>query len=230
MTDLHPAGTLSVGTLATLEGQNRACRACHLRPGCTQVVVAEGRADAPLLIVGEGPGAHADREGRPFVGPGGQLLDRILHAAGIGRDEAYLTNVVKCRPPGHRDPLPHEARTCAAHWLEPQLTRLRPRVILAVGHTAAAYLLDTRLNMSALRGQWFRYRHDDGQGGTYTAHLMPLLHPAYLLRRDTRAPGGPKSLTWRDIREAAAVLRGLHEPQAFADPAPPDMQGQPGLF
>ncbi|MFC6800396.1 uracil-DNA glycosylase [Deinococcus caeni] len=224
MTDPPPPTTLT-----GLEGRNRACRACHLRPGCTQVVVAEGRADAPLLIVGEGPGAHEDREGRPFVGPGGQLLDRILHAAGIGRDETYLTNVVKCRP---RPPRPAAAR--GPHLRRPlagtATDAAAPRVILAVGHTAATYLLDTRLNMGALRGQWFRYRHDDGQGGTYTAHLMPLLHPAYLLRRDTRAPGGPKSLTWRDIREAAAVLRGLHEPQAFADPAPPDMQGQPGLF
>ena len=216
--------------LLTLEGRNRACRACDLRPGCTQVVVAEGRADAPLLIVGEGPGGQEDLTGRPFVGRGGQLLDQILHVAGIDRADAYITNIVKCRPPGNRDPHPPETQTCTAHWLEPQLTLLRPRVILAVGHTATSYLLGTRARITDLRGQWFPYRHADGQGGTYEAPLMPLLHPAYLLRHDTRAPGGPKSLTWRDIREAAAVLRGDHQPAAFGTLAPADMQGQPGLF
>lgn len=216
--------------LAELEAQARSCVACALRPGCSQVVVAEGRADAPLLVIGEGPGGTEDRVGRPFVGQGGQLLDQILAAAGIRREEAYLTNIVKCRPPGNRDPQPLETATCTALWLEPQLRRLRPRVILSLGNTPTSYLLGTRAGITRLRGQWFPFRHDDGQGGEYSALLMPLLHPAYLLRHDSRAPGSPKSLTWRDIREAAAVLRGEKAPEGFGSLAPADMHGQPGLF
>lgn len=191
--------------LRALEERNRDCAACPLRVSASRVVVSEGDPRAPLLIVGEGPGAEEDRDGRPFVGQAGQLLDRILAAAGIAREEAYLTNVTKCRAPHNRPPLPLETATCTALWLEPQLALLRPRVVLALGNTAAQFLLDTSQGITQLRGQWFSYRHPAWPD---PALLMPLLHPAYLLRHPARTPGGPKSLTWRDIREVAAVLRG----------------------
>ena len=216
-----------MAALQALELQNKGCAACRLRPGCAQVVVADGDPRAPLVIVGEGPGGEEDRDGRPFVGPAGQLLGRILEAAGLRQEEAYLTNIVKCRAPQNRSPLVDETATCTRLWLEPQLALLRPRVILALGNTAAQYLLGTEQGVTKIRGQWFRYRHAGGAGGPYEALLMPMLHPAYLLRNAVRTPGGPKSLAWRDIREVAAVLRGEKEAQ--------DVRGLPqtvpgGLF
>ena len=117
----------------------------------------------------------------------------------------YITNIVKCRPPGNRTPLPLETGTCTELWLEPQLALLRPRVILALGNTPTQYLLQTKLGITRLRGVWHRYEQRDQ---LYSAYLMPMFHPAYLLRNDTRAPGGPKRLTWQDIQEVRAVLDG----------------------
>lgn len=192
------------------------------------MVVAEGPADAPLVIIGEGPGRTEDQAGRPFAGPAGQLLDRILHAAGLRRAETYLTNTVKCRPPG-RDPTPQEILTCTDHWLHPQLSLLRPRVIVTLGNTPTQTLLRTTRGITDLRGHWYAFTHPDAQSGQSQALLRPLYHPAYLLRRDERTPGSPKSLTWHDIQEVAAVLHGEREPAALL-PVPLDEPGQPGLF
>lgn len=198
--------------LLDLEQRNRACTACRLRAGCLQVVVSDGPTRSELVIVGEAPGGGEDREGHPFVGPGGQLLNRILESVGLRREACYVTNVVKCRPPANRDPLPDETETCTTLWLNAQLALLRPRVILTLGNTSTQTLLRTRLGITKLRGQWFPFSQALPDGGQHRAWLMPMLHPAYLLRVDTRAPGGPKSLTWRDIQEVAAVLRGEHDP------------------
>nr|WP_184128978.1 uracil-DNA glycosylase [Deinococcus humi] len=206
------------------------CIACRLRPGCTGVVVAEGNPAARLVIVGEGPGREEDRVGRPFVGEGGALLDRILASAGIGRDEAYLTNTVRCRPPADRPPRPDEIGTCTALWLDAQLALLRPRVILSLGNTATQHLLRTRRGVASLRGQWFGLNYDAAPGEAEQALLMPMFHPAYLLRNPARTPGTPKALTWRDIREVAAVLHGEKQPEHVAQLVPLDMDGQPGLF
>ncbi|MDV6373977.1 uracil-DNA glycosylase [Deinococcus sp. ZS9-10] len=224
------ANALRQAALQALELRNTGCAACRLRPGCSGVVVAEGPPDAPLVIIGEGPGREEDRVGRPFVGQGGELLDRILASAGIERGEAYLTNVVKCRAPGNRTPRPAEVEVCTALWLDAQLALLRPRVILALGNTASQHLLRTGRGVASLRGQWFGFNHADGEGGSYAALLMPMFHPAYLLRNAARTPGSPKALTWRDIREVAAVLRGEKEPDELAQLTPPEMEGQPGLF
>lgn len=205
------------GALAALEERNRSCAACKLRPGCTQVVVSDGDPRSPLVVIGEGPGAEEDRDGRPFVGQAGLLLDRILTAAGIAREQTYLTNIVKCRAPGNRAPEPDETQACTALWLLPQLALLRPRVVLALGNTATQFLLGTEQGITRLRGQWFRFHsplntpagtvpQDASEG--YEALLMPMLHPAYLLRNPARTPGGPKALTWGDIQEVARVLGG----------------------
>lgn len=211
--------------LRALEERNRACTACALRLGCLQVVVSDGPVEAEVVIVGEAPGGGEDVAGHPFVGPGGQLLERILASVGLSRAQCYITNVVKCRPPGNRDPRPEEIATCTSLWLQAQLALLRPRVILTVGNTSTQTLLRTRQGITKLRGQWFSHEERLADGTKHHAWLMPLLHPAYLLRVDTRAPGGPKSLTWRDIQEVAAVLRGEKEPQ----PASLDLD-QPRLF
>ncbi|MFC4455972.1 uracil-DNA glycosylase [Deinococcus sonorensis] len=199
--------------LEQLSERNRACTACDLRPGCLQVVVSDGNPQGGLLIVGEGPGGDEDRVGRPFVGRGGQLLDRILAAVQLDRQDAYITNIVKCRPPANRTPEPGEIETCTSLWLEPQLQLLRPRAIIALGNTPTQYLLQTRQGITRLRGRWQRYTQRDG---LWSAPLMPMFHPAYLLRNDTRAPGGPKSLTWRDIQEVRRVLDGA-SPQGLDD-------------
>ncbi|WP_420597063.1 uracil-DNA glycosylase [Deinococcus sp.] len=191
--------------LTALEARNKSCAACDLRPGCTQVVVSDGNPEAKLVIIGEGPGGDEDRVGKPFVGRGGQLLDQILKAVQLGRQDVYITNIVKCRPPGNRTPEALETETCTSLWLEPQLALLRPKVILSLGNTPTQYLLQTKSGITRLRGVWHRYVQRDS---LYDAYLMPMFHPAYLLRNDTRAPGGPKSLTWQDIQEVRAVLDG----------------------
>lgn len=209
--------------LRELEERNLACSACALRAGCLRVVVSDGVRvpPVPLMIVGEAPGSGEEREGRPFIGPGGQLLDRILASVGLSRQQAYLTNVVKCRPPS-RDLRPEETLTCTELWLHAQLALVRPQVILTLGNTSTHTLLHTRLGVTELRGQWFQYEFPLADGKKHTAWLMPMLHPAYLLRVDTRVPGGPKSLTWRDIQEVAAVLTGRKVPTpADLPPAPP---------
>lgn len=219
-----------VPALRALELRAKGCTACRLRPGATQVVVADGNPGAPLVIIGEAPGGEEDRLGRPFVGPAGQLLDRVLAAVDLTRQDAYLTHVAKCRPPGNRTPEPDEIAACTSLWLGPQLALLRPRVILSLGNTPTQHLLNTRLGITRLRGTWHRYRCPDARGGTHDALLMPLFHPAYLLRQDTRSPSGPKSLTWRDLREAAAVLRGEKEPEGPVSAPPQPLGDQPTLF
>lgn len=213
--------------LEALELRARACRACGLRSGCSQVVAGEGHSAAPLLILGKAPGGDEDRLGRPFVGQAGELLDRMLAAVDLTRQDAYVTTMVRCRPPGDRTPHPHEVAVCTSLWLEPQLDRRRPRVILALGNTAAQFLLQTRRGITRLRGTWHPYRH--GQGPE-TSLVMPLFHPAYLVHHDSRAPGDPRSLTWRDLREVAAVLRGEKEPEGLVGPLPPALGDQPPLF
>lgn len=218
--------------LDTLERENKACHACELRAGCLQVVVADGNPAADLLIIGEGPGGDEDRVGRPFVGRAGQLLDRILAGVGLTRQDVYITNVVKCRPPGNRTPTPAEAQICTELWLQRQLALLRPRVIITMGNTPTRALLGTAQGITRLRGQWHAYtlpsKHQDQPGRT--AALMPMFHPAYLLRNDTRVKGGPKSLTWADIQEVAGVLRG-ERPYPVPEPERGgEESGQPSLL
>lgn len=205
--------------LARLADEARGCTACRLSTSRSQVVFADGNPAARLLLVGEGPGGDEDRLGVPFVGKAGQLLDRILAAVDLRREDVYVTNIVKCRPPGNRTPEPDEQDACR-RWLDPQLALLRPDVIVTLGNTPTQAMLGTRLGITRARGTWHRYREP---GGGWEAWLMPMFHPAYLLRNDTRAPGGPKSLTWRDIREVRDVLDGRTRP---GEPTP----DTPGLF
>jgi uracil-DNA glycosylase len=151
-----------------------ACTRCKLATaGRTQVVFGVGDASADLLFVGEGPGAEEDRLGEPFVGRSGKLLDRLLwEEIGIGRERCYIANVVKCRPPGNRDPEPDEVATCRP-WLERQLELIDPRVVITLGKFAAQLLLDSKLTISRLRGRPYPYK---------AGVLIPTWHPAYALR------------------------------------------------
>lgn len=186
--------------LELLAAQSRSCVACSLSQGRTQVVFGEGNPEANLMIVGEGPGEDEDLQGRPFVGRSGQLLDRILEAAGIPRSSVYIANIVKCRPPQNRVPTPEEARHCTQLWLNRQIELVRPQIITPLGATALEFFTGEKLSISRVRGQW-----RDWNG----IRLFPMFHPAYLLRNAARTEGSPKHLTWQDVQLLKQTLDSL---------------------
>jgi uracil-DNA glycosylase family 4 len=168
-----------VPTLAEVEREASTCVRCPLAHGRTQVVFGEGDAAADLLVVGEGPGREEDLQGRPFVGRSGQLLDRLLREElEMARPECYIANVVKCRPPGNRDPEPEEIAACRP-WLEAQVSLIAPRVILTLGNFSTRLLLDTKDGIRRLRGQVYPWVYP---GGEAKASLVPTFHPAAALR------------------------------------------------
>ncbi len=175
-----------------LEARVRACTACELHRTRTQVVFGVGNRNADWMIVGEAPGAEEDRRGEPFVGRAGQLLDAMLHAIGLQRQEVYIANVLKCRPPNNRDPRPEEVEQCEP-YLERQVALVAPRLILAVGRIAAQNLLKTNAPLSRLRGRVHSY------GETETP-LVVTYHPAYLLRSPRE-----KRKAWEDLKLAREV-------------------------
>ncbi|MBN2437707.1 MAG: uracil-DNA glycosylase [Deltaproteobacteria bacterium] len=185
----------SAGKLSALEAVRLElgdCRRCPLGNLRHRLVFGEGDPHADLVFVGEAPGADEDVQGRPFVGRAGQLLTRIIAAMGLKREEAYICNILKCRPPGNRNPQPDEIAACEPFLIR-QLQAIHPRVICALGSFAAHTLLKTEAPISTLRGRFHRY-----QG----IRLMPTYHPAYLLRN----PGAKKQV-WEDVQEIMKVLR-----------------------
>lgn len=177
------------------ERGTRGCKLCRLWEGRTQVVIGEGCRKAPLMFVGEGPGFDEDRQGRPFVGKAGQLLTRIIEAMGMKREDVYIANCVKCRPPENRNPFPDEIALCKPH-LEKQIGFIKPKVICALGKFAAQTLLDTEVPITRLRGQFH-----DCRG----IKVMPTFHPAYLLRNPS-----DKRLVWEDMKKVMTEL-SLHK-------------------
>jgi DNA polymerase len=174
----------------------RGCKRCGLHATRTQTVFGVGRRDAELMIIGEAPGAEEDRQGEPFVGPAGQLLNAMLRAIKLRREDVYIANILKCRPPHNRDPSPEEASTCTP-YLNRQIDLLRPRVILALGRIAGQWLLQSELSIGRLRGQVLRY----GDAGI---PLVLTYHPAYLLRTPSA-----KAKAWQDL----CLVRDLVESQ-----------------
>ena len=172
MTLLEPTPTW--GSFAELATEASTCTKCPLAEARTQVVFGVGDEHADLVFVGEGPGAEEDRQGIPFVGRAGQLLTKLIEGIGLRRQDAYICNVLKCRPPGNRDPLPPEIDACRP-YLEAQLDFLDPRVVVTLGNFATRLLLDTKEGITRLRGRELPYR--DGR-----AVLIPTLHPAAVLR------------------------------------------------
>jgi uracil-DNA glycosylase family 4 len=166
-------GTDGAATLATLREEALGCTKCPLAEGRTQVVFGVGDPDAELLFVGEGPGREEDLAGEPFVGRSGKLLDRLMaEEIGLTRERCYIANVVKCRPPGNRDPAPLEIDACRP-YLEEQIRLIAPSVVITLGNFATRLLLESTDGIRQLRGSAFPY----GQG-----HLVPTYHPAYVLR------------------------------------------------
>jgi DNA polymerase len=178
-------------TLDRVAAMVRICRRCRLCEGRTHAVPGEGSAQAQLLCVGEGPGETEDQTGRPFVGRAGELLTQILAAIELPRESVYIANIVKCRPPQNRKPLPDEIDACLP-YLHRQIALIRPRVILALGSTAAEALLGVRKSLGELRGKVHRYG---------TIPLVATYHPAALLRNPNW-----KKPTWDDVRIARQLL------------------------
>jgi len=184
------------------------CRRCGLGSSRIQVVVSRGNPQAPLMVIGEGPGAQEDEQGKPFVGRSGQLLDRMLESVGIDSNrDAYVCNIVKCRPPENRKPTALEMAACRP-WLEQQIALVDPAVILLAGATAVEGLLAIKGGITKLRGQWRK-----GEGGSLEGRwLMPILHPSYLLRNASKERGSPKWLTWHDLQDVQRRLAQLTTP------------------
>jgi len=183
-------------TLESLAQMVSACQGCQLHLARTHAVFGEGNPHAELMFIGEGPGRDEDLQGRPFVGRAGQLLDRMIAAMGMRREDVYIANVVKCRPPNNRTPEPKEAESCIS-FLKWQIYLVRPKVIVLLGATAAHYLLNEPRGIMRLRGNWLDY-----QG----IPVMPTYHPAFLLRQESA-----KRDAWHDLQQ---VMRKMQEIKA----------------
>ncbi len=172
-----------------------ACERCRLHKSRTQTVFGVGSHSAAWMIIGEAPGADEDRQGEPFVGRAGQLLNQMLCAAGFERGDVYIANILKCRPPGNRDPQHDEVQACSSYLLR-QIELLKPKLILAVGRIAAQRLLNTDVSLGRLRGQIHQY-------GNPPVPLVVTYHPAYLLRSPLQ-----KKKAWADLQFALRVTQG----------------------
>ena len=190
--------------LAAIRHELGDCTRCKLHgQGRKQIVFGVGNAAADIMFVGEAPGADEDVQGIPFVGRAGQLLTKMIEAMGLSRDQVYIANVLKCRPPNNRDPQPDEVESCEP-FLFQQIASVQPKVIIALGAFAARALLKTQDPISRMRGRVYKYRGAD---------LIPTFHPSFLLRSP-----GYKREAWEDLKKALGIL-GLQPPSA-SSPAP----------
>ena len=196
-TPVPAAADAAIGkaSMAELDALIKNCRKCQLCQSRTNTVFGEGNPDAQLMFIGEGPGFDEDRLGRPFVGKAGQLLDKMIRAMQFTREEVYIANIVKCRPPDNRVPTPDEAAFCL-HYLERQIELIRPSVIVLLGATAVKYLLGTGSGISKMRGRWLSY---------HNIPVMPTFHPAFLLRQESA-----KRDAWNDLQQVMARFNKFH--------------------
>lgn len=193
-----PPGTYD--SIVPLAQHCNACYRCDLGATRTHAVVGRGNPQAPIMIIGEGPGQNEDETGLPFVGKAGQLLEKILEAVKLDSEQdVYICNVVKCRPPGNRVPTPDEIAACKPYLLE-QIRLVDPKIILLTGATAVKGVTGDKRGITKIRGTWMEW---EGR------LCMPILHPAYLLRNPSREQGSPKWLMWQDIQVVRAKLDEL---------------------
>jgi uracil-DNA glycosylase len=202
--------------LADLE-RRAAIKPATLAELSDRLVFGEGDPDADLMLVGEAPGEEEDRSGRPFVGPAGQLLDRILASVAIDRDEVYITNMVKFRPPANRAPRPEEIEASLPLLLD-QIRAVRPQVIVTLGNVPTQWFLGSKEGITRARGRWYAW---------HGVRVFPMYHPAYLLRNASRERGGPKWQTWEDVQTLKAALVALGPKQGALVV---DTAEQTGLF
>ena len=196
-------------TLQEAAHEASTCTKCRLAGGRTQVVYGTGNADADLMFIGEGPGYYEDKQGEPFVGGAGQLLNRMLEEIGVRRADVRITNVILCRPPGNRDPMPDEVETCTP-WLREQIELVDPRVIVTLGNFATRFMLDKPVSISRVRGQRFPL-----EGRT----VIPTFHPAAILR------GGGEAST-----QMVALRSDFQEIKRALAETPEPVEEQLGLF
>lgn len=188
--------THQAAALVELEKHCLECTLCNLRQSCRQVVFGEGDPCADLMLVGEGPGAQEDKEGRPFVGAAGKLLNKILHAIGLQRNQVYIANIVKCRPPGNRVPNREEVQSCLP-YVEAQIAIIKPKIIVCLGSTALKALVNQDASITSWRGSWV----EQGQ-----IKIMPTFHPAALLRDESK-----KRPVWEDFKKVRAAYEALRK-------------------
>lgn len=189
--EASPPETPRVLTLKEIREELGDCKRCKLSRDRTHIVFGEGSARADLMFIGEGPGEEEDLQGVPFVGAAGQLLNRLLSRLGLRREEVYIANVVKCRPPGNRDPEADEMGRCLP-FLQKQIEAIRPKVLVTLGRVATQALLGTQAPLTRLRGQWQKYRQTP---------VMPTFHPSYLLRFPQE-----RRKTWEDMQQVMEYL------------------------
>jgi uracil-DNA glycosylase len=196
---------IPVGTYSSMEQMGAHCNRCHrcdLGANRTHAVIGRGNLKAPIMIVGEGPGQTEDETGLPFVGKSGQLLDRILASVNLTTEnDVFICNVVKCRPPENRTPTTDEADACKGYLME-QIRMVDPKIILLTGATALKNLVGIKQGITKVRGQWIE---QDGR------LFMPIFHPAYLLRNQSKEKGSPKWLMWQDIQAVRTKLDELQK-------------------
>jgi DNA polymerase len=178
--------------LAVLAEEVSMCTKCRLHESRTHTAFARGNPDGDIVFIGEGPGFQEDQQGIPFVGKAGQLLDKMIAAMGYDRDDVYIANIVKCRPPDNRKPEPDEVAACAP-YLEEQLSLVRPKVMVALGATGVQGLIGTTMGITRMRGKWKLYKG--------RIPLMPTFHPAYLLRQPAK-----KRDVWNDLKQVMKRL------------------------
>lgn len=173
------------------------CEKCGLCKTRTNTVFSGGIPNHKMMLIGEAPGFYEDQKGEPFVGKAGQLLDKILASVRFSRKEhLYICNTLKCRPPENRDPLPEEKAACR-EYLDAQIEILKPKIILLCGRVAVQSFINTNQGITKLRGKWFE--------GPNFSKMMPIYHPSYLLRNDSREKGSPKWQMWQDIQEIRRI-------------------------
>ena len=190
--------------LEEIKNKCLSCHKCRLEKTRTNVVFSDGIPNSKLMLIGEAPGFYEDNQGKPFVGKAGQLLDKIFDSVGLSREnDVYICNTIKCRPPENRNPLPDEKEACW-EFLKAQIDIIKPQIILLCGNVAVQSILGDIGGITKIRGKWFQ-----GGENVYSAKLMPIFHPSYLLRNDSREKGSPKWLMWQDIQEIRRVYDSL---------------------
>ena len=172
-------------------GEVKPCTRCRLCETRKNTVFGEGDPDAKIFFIGEGPGETEDLQGRPFVGRAGELLNKMIAGMGLRRQQVFIANIVKCRPPDNRVPAPDEVEACTPYLVR-QLEIIRPKVIVTLGLPSARYMLNSRLSMGKMRGQWYNWRG---------IKLMPTFHPAFLLRSYTEEN---RAAVWSDLKQVMA--------------------------
>ncbi|MEK6730812.1 MAG: uracil-DNA glycosylase [Pseudomonadota bacterium] len=194
--DIQTISPTAEGIWEKLELQVKNCTLCELSKTRTQTVFGVGNRQTDLLLIGEAPGASEDAQGEPFVGRAGLLLNEMLKSIGLNRQTTYITNILKCRPPNNRDPLPHEVKLCTP-YLNEQITLINPKMIVAIGRIAAQFLLNTDTPIGKMRTQLHHY-------GEKKIPLIVIYHPAYLLRSPRE-----KAKAYRDMLQIQKILKSL---------------------